>query len=445
MLAVCVTAAAAHSSVTSARLLARSHRHRIHSRIRILDVTFKPCTRLRSLHLVTRRCATQLASAPQTQHLSLLDRVRARFTSKFWRRLATVLKYTRIPFLVASVYGLGYQQGILECTRNPEALQKNLLQSMLVSLGVTEKDITVVQDGKIAYGSNKKHHQVAAVGHAIIQAARDYAKEQLQTAMDDCKTKLPPDISQQDLMIALQRDELVQEWQTARLRLEGEYGDKQWQYIFIHTPNPNAFVTEILPQRFFITSSMLQIAETSDELAVVLGHEVSHLLLGHVSSTNSVEMILRTVEVLLLTLDPTAGAFSVAVMAMLASFRHAMSTAYSRDNEYEADKVGLEIAARACFDTTRGVEVIRKMHESRVAAQPNVSSSWRVSQVYDTHPPTLDRYDRLVEGAKMENYNKYRKCANKRRPTRRLSSRPQVERNAGASSYSWLYFWKPAT
>ena len=108
---------------------------------------------------------------------------------------------------------------------------------------------------------------------AIVQAAREYVKEQLQAAMDDCKSKLPPDISQADLVTAMQNDEAVQEWQQARLRLEGEYGDKTWQYIFVQTKNPNAFVTEILPQRFFITSSMLQIAETSDELAVVLGHE----------------------------------------------------------------------------------------------------------------------------------------------------------------------------
>jgi Zn-dependent protease with chaperone function len=309
----------------------------------------------------------------------------------------------------------------------------------------------------------------ASTTDAIVQAARDYVKDQLQAAMDDCKAKLPPDISQEHLIMAYQRDETVQEWHQARLRLEGEYGDKTWQYIFIQTKMPNAFVTEILPQRFFITSSMLQIAETSDELAVVLGHEgrcwmdhtttqdilcpcsshqptfslpnvsstVSHLLLGHVANTNSVEMILRTMEVLLLTIDPTAGAFSVAVMAMLASLRHAMSTAYSRENEYEADRIGLQIAARACFDTNRGVDVIRKMHDFKVAAQPNVQSS-RVSQVYDTHPPTLDRFDRLVEAAKIENYKKYKQCANKRRLTRRLSCRPE-----GRGSLAWRFFWTP--
>jgi predicted Zn-dependent protease len=149
-------------------------------------------------------------------------------------------------------------------------------------------------------------------------------------------------------------------------------------------------------------------------------------------------MILRTVEVLLLSIDPTAGAFSVGVMAALASMRHAMSTAYSRDNEYEADKVGLEIAARACFNTKRGVDVIRKMHEFRVAAQPNVAST-RISQFYDTHPPTLDRFDRLVEAAKMENYKKYQQCANKHRFTRRLSCRPE----GSGRPFNWRYFWTP--
>lgn len=147
--------------------------------------------------------------------------------------------------------------------------------------------------------------------------------------------------------------------------------------------------------------------------------------------------MLRTVEVLLLSIDPTAGAFSVAVMALLASLRQAMSKAYSRDNEYEADQVGLEIAARACFDTVKGIDVIRKMHDFRVSAQPNVSIS-RVSQVYDTHPPTMERFDRLVEAAKVENYKKYKQCANKRRLTRRLSCQP-----ASRGSLNWRYFWTP--
>jgi Zn-dependent protease with chaperone function len=108
---------------------------------------------------------------------------------------------------------------------------------------------------------------------AIVRAASGHIQEQLQQARNDCQATLPSDISQADLLIALQRDPQVQEWEQARLRLEGEYADKQWQYIFIDSKLPNAFVTEILPQRFFITSSMLEIAETSDELALILGHE----------------------------------------------------------------------------------------------------------------------------------------------------------------------------
>lgn len=128
-------------------------------------------------------------------------------------------------------------------------------------------------------------------------------------------------------------------------------------------------------------------------------------------------------------------------MAGLASIRHAMTTAYSREHEYEADKIGLEIAARACFDTNKGIAVIRKMHEFHVAAQPTVRNT-RVSRVYDTHPPTLDRFDRLTEQAMVENYKKYKQCANKRRLNRRLSCRNE-QQNVDALNY-WRYFWRPS-
>jgi predicted Zn-dependent protease len=116
-----------------------------------------------------------------------------------------------------------------------------------------------------------------------------------------------------------------------------------------------------------------------------------------------------------------------------------MSTAYSRDHEYEADKMGIQIAARACFNTKLGVQVIQKMHDFNVAAKPNVQSS-RISQVYDTHPPTLDRYDRLVDMAKEETYRKYKECANKRRLTKRLSCRPLG--SGRLESANWRHLWR---
>jgi Zn-dependent protease with chaperone function len=349
--------------------------------------------------------------------------------TRMWGRFAILLRYVRIPVLVVSVYSLGYQQGVIDCTKEPIALQNHILKGILLSTGCTDiDDVHVINDKDIKYHSFRRPDQVAIVGHKVISAARNIVESKLQHAMTVVKSKLPPDISPENELLAMSTDPDVQFYYNARLRINGEQIDNSmWQYIFIDSPTPNAFVTEVLPRKFFITTAMLQVATTPDELAVVLGHEISHLILGHVSSTNKVETFLRTIEVLLLSMDPTAGLLSVFVIGTLFAARRLLSAAYSRENELQADELGLEIAAAACYDTVAGSKVMYKMHQVATGMfnpgsnntvlndsdTMKTSSSSTIVQLMDTHPPSLDRYERMLTSAKNgENYTKYIHCGN---------------------------------
>ena len=354
--------------------------------------------------------------------------------SRWWSRFAIVLRYVRIPVLIVSVYSLGYQQGIIDCIKEPIALQNQIMNGILLSTGCTNiEDVNVIDDKDIKYHSFRRPDQVAIVGHKIIASARNIIETKLQEAMMVVKSKLPNDITPERELLAMSSDPDVQFYYNARLRINGEQVENaMWQYIFIKSPTPNAFVTEVLPRKFFITTAMLQVATTPDELAVVLGHEISHLILGHVSSTNKVETFLRTVEVLLLSMDPTAGLLSVLVIGTIFAARQLVSAAYSRENEIQADDLGLEIAAAACYDTVAGCKVMYKMHQvsngtsslsaissnksgvidTEALKAPSTSSS-AIVRLMDTHPPSLDRYERMLGIAQNgENYTKYVNCAN---------------------------------
>jgi Zn-dependent protease with chaperone function len=350
-------------------------------------------------------------------------------SSTRWQRIAFFIRYVRIPALIISVYSLGYQQGVIDCIKEPVALQNQLLQGILVSTGCRDPatSVHVVLESDIRWHSRVRHHQVAAVGHKIVSTAREYVERELEGSIQAVRALLPADVDQATELQAMDGDKTVQFWHQARLRLEGESVVKQpWQYVFIDSPAPNAFVTEILPRRFFITTSMLNVATTPDELAVVLGHEVSHLILGHVSDTNKVETALRTVEVLLLSMDPTAGVISVFVIGLIYAARRALAAAYSRENEMQADDLGVQLAAAACYDTVAGSKVMYKMHQmgtplglskkddlpadpDREASLPAVQPS--VIRLMDTHPPTLDRWERMKHTAENgENYTKHAEC-----------------------------------
>jgi Zn-dependent protease with chaperone function len=206
--------------------------------------------------------------------------------------------------------------------------------------------------------------------------------------------------------------EEVELWTKAQRHMEGP-----WRFVLVPSDIPNAFVTEVLPRRIFITTSFIDLFLASqDELALVLGHEISHLILGHSSEQNSFETSFRTLEILLLSLDPTPdGLLSLAVMALLASVRQFLGAFYSRDHERCADALGIQLAARACYDTRAGSRVFQKMHLQNVESATEVfgdkaETAARLGGLFsffDSHPPSEERYRALLELSDEENKDKY--------------------------------------
>jgi predicted Zn-dependent protease len=125
---------------------------------------------------------------------------------------------------------------------------------------------------------------------------------------------------------------------------------------------------------------------------------------GHASEGNNIDFMLRGLEIFILALDPTEGLLSLGVATFLASTREALTAANSREHETEADELGVKLAAMACFNTVRGAEVFRKMHEFDVAqghAGKNLMSS---------HPASSERYENVKMMSADENLAKYSYC-----------------------------------
>eukprot|EP00977_Amphora_coffeiformis_P007507 scaffold1640_cov161-Amphora_coffeaeformis.AAC.30 len=143
--------------------------------------------------------------------------------------------------------------------------------------------------------------------------------------------------------------------------------------------------------------------------------------------------MLRTIEVLLLSIDPTAGVLSLFFIGGLAAIRRGVTAAFSRDNEREADDLGVErillgltlktyalyiqIAARACFDTVAGAEVMKKMHYlSTLETTPMggatavTTAGVTLASMYDSHPPTQERYDMIKKKAVQYNKEHHSHC-----------------------------------
>jgi len=342
-----------------------------------------------------------------------------------WKAIARFVKYTRIPFLIVSIYGLGYQQGIVDYSRDPLEKQEVLLDSLLAGVGCTDRrKVHIFHEAQVnnrmlqllppnSKNMNQMTHRVGHVGRKIVAMAQMYVQDELKKAIAEAKEELPVDITPEQLYHILKQNEQVKFWDDANKRLTGG----PWSFFLVETPIANAFVSEIVPQKIFMTTSMMsQFIHNDDELALVLGHEISHLILGHVSEANALETSLRTFEIVLLSLDPTDGLLSLALIGLLVTARKALAAAHSRENEMEADTLGMKLAAMACYDTHRASEVFYKMHLKATGSvgegggdQPR-PSLW--GGFLDSHPPSHERYQDLLRIASDdhggENINKYK-------------------------------------
>jgi len=134
------------------------------------------------------------------------------------------------------------------------------------------------------------------------------------------------------------------------------------------------------------TGLIEQLKPTDDELAQVMGHEISHALANHTAEKMSVAMATQaSVAVAGVLSDDNAGAV-VSLTALAAQF--AVQLPNSRTAESEADEIGIELAAKAGYDPNAAVSLWEKMGAASGEGPP---------QFMSTHPSPTNRQQRLRE------------------------------------------------
>jgi len=131
-----------------------------------------------------------------------------------------------------------------------------------------------------------------------------------------------------------------------------------WQVNLIASKEINAFC---MPggKIAFYTGILDRLQLSDDETAMIMGHEMAHALREHARARlakSEVTNLGVTLAAQLLGLKETGNAVA-SLGAQLLSLK------FSRNDETEADLVGLELAARAGYNPEAGVSLWRKMGE----------------------------------------------------------------------------------
>lgn len=140
--------------------------------------------------------------------------------------------------------------------------------------------------------------------------------------------------------------------------------------------------------RVFVTRPLLDLVEeNADQIAFILGHEM-----GHVIKQHAIERVMTDA-----TLCAAVRALpSTRVVGGLvkSSAGRLLQSAYSRDREFEADRLGVALARAAHFDTTAATRLFERLARVSPTQAP-------LAQYFSTHPPLKDRIAvvrRFLEG-----------------------------------------------
>jgi predicted Zn-dependent protease len=122
----------------------------------------------------------------------------------------------------------------------------------------------------------------------------------------------------------------------------------------------------------FYSGLITKLALTDDEIAAVMGHEIAHALREHAreraSETVTAQIALSAAVALL---GGGQGAFDMARMA----YGVTVGLPHSRLHETEADRIGVELAARAGYDPRAAVGLWQKMGKAGGGKTPELLST----------------------------------------------------------------------
>ncbi len=155
-----------------------------------------------------------------------------------------------------------------------------------------------------------------------------------------------------------------------------------YEYTFkvLDSDEINAFALPGGP--IYVMRGLLELVESDDELACVLGHELAHINRRHAAK----QVTRGTWASILIALGTRGKMRDIAeISAALLQLK------YSRNQEYEADRLGIEYAYQAGYDPQGLIHFFQKLQAKQKEGDKGILANLR------THPLTENRIQRAMQ------------------------------------------------
>lgn len=169
--------------------------------------------------------------------------------------------------------------------------------------------------------------------------------------------------------------------------------DFRWEFVVIEDPSPNAFC---LPGgKVGVYSGLFRYLKNDADLATVLSHETAHVLARHAGERLSHNMLAQMggtgLNVALAGMGAAPGAGQLAMLGYGLGTQMGLLLPYSRKQEFEADRIGLILMAKAGYDPALGVDFWKRFAQAK-------GDRARLPAFISTHPADADRIRNLEAG-----------------------------------------------
>jgi predicted Zn-dependent protease len=213
----------------------------------------------------------------------------------------------------------------------------------------------------------------------IEAAASQQYRQMLQQAQR--QGALGPDNHPQVVRLRAIAQRLIPHVMAPNLKSTPRASQWRWEVNLIGSKQINAFCMPGGKIAFYY-GILDQLKLTDDEIAMVMGHEMAHALreharerMGKTAATNGLIELGSALFGL-----GSGGRYLANIGGQLLTLR------FSREDESEADKVGLDVAARSGYDPRAGISLWQKMAQANRGSPP----AW-----LSTHPPGPERIHQI--------------------------------------------------
>lgn len=174
-----------------------------------------------------------------------------------------------------------------------------------------------------------------------------------------------------------------------------ERSNLEFTFTVLNTPVVNAFA---VPGGYvYVTRGLLALANDEAEVAGVMAHEIGHIAARHSAQRYSQQML---AQIGLMGLGIATGSGELVNLAGSGAMVYLQG--YSREQEYQADELGVRYLSRANYDPQAMADFLSSLLadsklEATIEGRPDAADQFNIMA---THPRTVDRVQRAVAEAK---------------------------------------------